>query len=283
MKIAVTSASGKLGSEIIKALLTETKKENICGIARTPEKASGLGVEIKKGDYNSIEDFEKALVGIETVLMVSGMDQPDKRIVQHRNVINAAKKARVKKIIYTSIFGKKSDSTFDAIIASNRQTEIDIYNSGLEWAIGRNGLYIEPDIEYIDNYKELGKISNSAGDGLCSYTTRNELAAAYTGLILHKRSYKTYNLGGEAISQIQLADYLNKTFGTQLSYEAVSTEEYLEFQKKTNGEFLGTVISGIYNKIRNGEFKMKSDYEAAAGRKHISWENYFENIKPNGL
>ena len=61
----------------------------------------------------------------------------------------------------------------------------------------------------------------------------------------------------------------------------MDTEDYLQFQKEVNGEFLGTIIAGIYSKIRNGEFETESDFEAAAGRKHISWDKFFENIKQN--
>lgn len=280
MKVAVTTASGALGSEIIKTLIKELGHENVVGIARTPEKAAHLGVEIRKGDYNSKEHFAEALKGIDVVLLVSGMDHPDNRIEQHRNVINAAKQNGVRKIVYTSIIGKDGGSTFDAIVKSNRQTEKDIQESGLQWAIGRNGLYIEPDIEYIDKYKELGKIANCAADGLCSYTTRGELAFAYAQLILNDdRNGKIFELSGEAISQKQLTAYLNLAFDTQLEFKNMEVDEYLKFQQKVNGEFMGSVIAGIYTKIRNGEFEIESDFEAAAGRKHIVWDKFFNNIK----
>jgi NAD(P)H dehydrogenase (quinone) len=92
------------------------------------------------------------------------------------------------------------------------------------------------------------------------------------------RNGNIFQLAGEAITQQQLVEYLNNTFGTSLVYKEMSAEDYLEFQKKVNGEFLGTVIAGIYTKIRNGEFNIDSDYQAAAGRQHIRWENYFSSI-----
>jgi NAD(P)H dehydrogenase (quinone) len=281
MKIAVTAASGHLGSAIVKQLIKEIGKEDIIGIARKPEKAKHLGVEIRKGDYNSKADFDIALKGIDVVLIVSGMDHPDNRIEQHRNIINAAKEAGVKKIVYTSIIGIDGKSSFDPIVQSNRQTEKDIQESGMEWAIGRNGLYIEPDLEYIENYNKDGKVMNCAGNGLCSYTTREELAFAYSQLIINEdRNGKVYNLAGEAITQQQLTAFLNDVFNTNLTYEDMNPKAYLEFQQKANGEFLGTVIAGIYMKIRNGEFNIKSDYEKASGRKHIGWDEYFNSLKP---
>lgn len=280
MRVAVTSASGQLGRAIIRTLIPEIGREYVVGIARAPEKAKELGIEIRKGDYNSKEDFDIALQGIDVVLLVSGMDHPDKRVDQHRNVIYAARDAGVKKIVYTSIFGKEGISTFDAIVNSNRQTEKDIRESGLEWSIGRNGLYIEPDVEFIETYKKEGKIANCAGEGLTSYTTRNELAFAYVQMILNEdRNGRVFNLGGEPITQKQLAAYLNLAFGTKLHYEAMTPAAYLELQQKMNGEFLGTIIAGIYNKILNGESVMESQYWEAAGREHISWDAYFETLK----
>ncbi|MEH6453065.1 MAG: NAD(P)H-binding protein [Psychromonas sp.] len=155
------------------------------------------------------------------------MDAPDKRIGQHRNVIEAAKKAGVKKIVYTSVQGAEQNTAFSPVIQSNRQTEQDIRESGLAWVVGRNGIYIEPDVEYIDSYQKEQGISNCAGDGKCGYTTRTELAYAYAKMLTEdKHNGQTYNLHGEAISQYQLADYMNLAFGTHLTYTPMTVEQY---------------------------------------------------------
>lgn len=61
------------------------------------------------------------------------MDNPQKRIQQHRNVIEAAKENGVQKIVYTSIVGDEVETAFSPIIKSNRQTENDVRESGLNW------------------------------------------------------------------------------------------------------------------------------------------------------
>ncbi len=280
MKIAVTAASGQLGTEIIKATVALLARENVIGLARTPDKARNLGVEIRPGDYNDETVLEKSLQSVDTVLLVSGMDAPEKRIEQHRNVIRAAKNAGVKKIVYTSVQGAEEGTAFSPIIKSNRQTEEDVRTSGLDWVIGRNGIYIEPDVEYIETYKKSGAIINSAGDGKCGYTTRSELAYAYASMLTQdKHNGHTYNLHGEAITQYQLAEYLNSAFGTNLSYTPVTAEEYRQERIAELGEFLGTVIAGIYQGIRDGKADNPSHYYEAAGREHVSWPIYFAKLK----
>jgi NAD(P)H dehydrogenase (quinone) len=280
MKIAVTSASGHLGSSIIKHLIKENGKENVIGIARTPDKVKQLGIEIRKGDYNNREDFDLALKGIDTVLLVSGLDDPDKRIQQHRNVIDAAKANGVSKIVYTSIVGDQENNAFSPVVQSNRQTEVDIQNSGLEWVLGRNGIYIEPDIEYIDTYVKEGEIRNCAGDGKCAYTSRNELGYAYAKMLSEaKHNGQVYNLVGEAITQSQLASTINEVYNTQLTYHPISARAFSIERKKELGDFFGTIITGIYEGIQSGAYAIVSDYNKAAGRTHKSSLEMIQEVK----
>lgn len=280
MKVAVTSASGKLGASIVKSLIKELGKENVIAIARTPERAKHLGVDTRKGDYNNQEDFNLTLEGVDTVLLVSGMDAPDKRIIQHRNVIEAAKLNGVNKIVYTSIVGAEKDNAFSPIVQTNRQTEEDIKNSGLEWAIGRNGIYIEPDLEYIDTYIEEGGIHNCAADGKCAYTSRDELGYAYAKMLIEdKHNSQVYNLVGEPITQTQLADSINEIYNTNLQYKSVSVAAYAKERTEALGDFMGTVIAGIYEGIKSGANNVPSDFNKATGRAHKSVSEMITDFK----
>ncbi|MEQ9407064.1 MAG: SDR family oxidoreductase [Fuerstiella sp.] len=279
-KFAVTAASGQLGSEIVKATVKLAGRTNVVGLARTPSRAEALPVEIRPGDYTSCSELTKSLQGIDSVLLVSGMDAPDRRIQQHRNVIDAARAAGVSRIVYTSIQGAEQNTAFSPVVQSNRQTEEDVRNSGLEWVVGRNGIYIEPDVDYIDTYRQRGEIANCAGDGLCGYTTRPELAAAYARMLTESRhNGRTYNLHGETITQAVLADYLNKTFGTDLKYREMSVAEYRDERVAELGEFIGSIIAGIYEGIRNGALNNESHFDQAAGRPHQTWDDYFRQLK----
>lgn len=280
MKIAVTSASGQLGSAIVTQLIAEGGKENVIGIARTPEKAMHLGVEIRKGDYNNREELKTALKKVDSLLLISGMDDPQKRIQQHRNVIDAATYNGVQKIVYTSIVGDETKTAFSPIVNSNRQTESDVQHAGPQWVIGRNGIYIEPDLEYLDHYLREGVIRNSAGEGKCTYTSRSELAYAYAQMLLDGRhNGQVYNLVGQPISQTYLAELINQVYDTNLTYQPVSVEAYEQERKAELGEFMGTVIAGIYEGIRLGANNLPSDFERATGRPHQSPLEMIEAVK----
>ncbi len=280
MRIAVTAASGALGSAIVKATASLLGHDQVVAVARTPERARGLKVEVRAGDYDRPDQLERAFEGVDAVLLVSGMATPDLRIIQHRNVIEAAKSAGVGKLVYTSVRGPEEGTAFSPIVQSNRQTEADVRASGLAWAIGRNGIYIEPDVEYIETYKAKGEIANCAADGKCGYTSRAELAFAYARLLTRPAlEGETYRLHGEPISQSTLAQYLGEAFGLPLPYRSMSVDEYRIERVAELGEFLGGVIAGIYEGIRLGVYDQPSDFAAAAGRTHQSWADYFAGCR----
>ena len=279
MRYAVTAVSGQLGQEIARKLIERTDHASVIGLARTPGNATELGIEVRPGDYDQPDALRTALAGVDALVLVSGMAPPEDRIGQHRNVIEAAKAAGVRKIVYTSIQGPEVGTAFSPVVQSNRQTEADIRASGLDWAIGRNGIYIEPDVEYIDSYRAKGEIANSAGDGKCGYTTRSELAHAYAALLTRDElNGQTFDLNGTPITQAELTQYMNAAYGTELTYRGMSAKDYVADRTAELGDFIGPIIGGIYDGIRRSAFDASGDYEAATGRPHQSWEDYFASL-----
>jgi NAD(P)H dehydrogenase (quinone) len=280
MTLAVTAVSGQLGHEIATKLIALPGGAPVIGLARTPAKVTDLGIDIRPGDYDQPDQLKTSLHGVDALVIVSGMAAPEDRIQQHRNVIDAARAAGVRKLVYTSIQGPAEGTRFSPVVQSNRQTEADIMASGLDWAIGRNGIYIEPDIEYLDSYKARGEIANSAGQGKCGYTTRSELAHAYAALLTRDDlSGGAYDLNGTPITQSDLADYLNRTFGTDLTYREMTPEAFAAERSAELGDFLGPIIGGIYEGIRQGAYDRPGDFAEVTGRPHQSWDDYFSALR----
>lgn len=270
MKVAVTGASGHLGSAVIETL-KQTEGITPIAIARSPSKARQLAVEIRQGDYNSTAQLDKAFQGVDALLLVSGMASPDERLEQHKRVVDSAKRAGVARLVFAGIVVAESGGGFKPIQRASLATEEYLKESGLGWSIGRNGIYIEPDLEYIDNYRRAGKIANCAGEGRCAYTCRPELALAYARMLTEQQhEEQTYVLAGQPITQKTLAACINQVFGTALEYESLTVEEYRRERQSALGDFLGAIIAGIYEGIRNGAMDVQSEFERVVGRPHQS-------------
>lgn len=273
MKIGVTAASGNLGSILLSKLCGEVGAANVVGIARSAEKITVANIETRQGDYEIAKDWLPALAGLDTVILVSSPTDPEgkkDRVQMHRNVIEGAKQAGVSKLLYTSVIGngREKDTLYAPVAAVNRQAEQDLQDSGLNWVIARNGLYLEFDVAHIVNAaNENNVFSNNGGDGRCGYITREEIASATVQLALNdKHNNKIYNLVGDCNTQAELVQMVNEVYGLQVNYEPITDEECFARLKPIRGDTVATMLTGCYQCIRNGAYDVKSDFEAATGR-----------------
>lgn len=106
MQIAVTGATGHLGSLIIDSLLSRrVAPGDITAIIRNEAKAATLaekGVRVAVAPYEDVTALTAALQGTDRLVLVSG-SEVGQRLAQHTNVIDAAKAAGVQFIAYTSL------------------------------------------------------------------------------------------------------------------------------------------------------------------------------------
>jgi len=273
MKIGVTAASGNLGNILLSKLCEEVGAANVVGIARNPEKITVANIETRQGDYEIGKDWLPALAGLDTVILVSSPTDPEgkkDRVQMHRNVIEGAKQVGVSKLLYTSVIGngREQETLYAPVAAVNRQTEQDLQESGLNWVIARNGLYLEFDVAHIVNAaNENNVFSNNGGDGRCGYITRDEIASATVQLALNdKLNNKIYNLVGVCHTQTELVQMVNEVYGLQVNYEPITDEECFARLEPIRGETVATMLTGCYQCIRNGAYDVQSDFETAAGR-----------------
>jgi len=289
MKVAVTAASGRLGCAILKYLGDEIGTDNVVAIARSPEKVELSAIEKRRGDYQSIDEIAAACAGIDTVIMISapvtiGTD----RVAMHRNVIEGAKRAGVRKMIYTSVIGngKEEGTNFFATQQVNRQAEVDLQESGMEWIVARNALYLELDLNHIRRANETGIYQNNGGDGRCGYLTIDELAYGTAKLAVDdKHNGRIFNLIGRTThTQTELVEMANEVFGMNVEYKVMSAEDNVErFMQdpaiSSRGEEVARMLTGCFECIAAGAFDVQSDFEAAAGRPAKTTLQQMEEIR----
>jgi NAD(P)H dehydrogenase (quinone) len=136
-KILVTGSSGHMGTVVIETLLKKMSAQHIHVITRKEEKRSEMearGLNAFSGDYKDVASLERAMNGVDTVLLISSGDQGD-RMQEHKNVVDAAKKMGVTSIAYTSRSLKNRATLTNTLMEEHFATEDYIKQSGLNYII----------------------------------------------------------------------------------------------------------------------------------------------------
>ena len=226
MTIAITGATGKLGRLVVNELKARTQATSIIALARTPAKAADLGVQVRQADYGKPDTVERALAGVDTLLLVSS-NEIGKRAVQHRNVIEAAKKAGVQWIVYTSLLHAET-SAIKSLADEHLVTEADLKASGVPFTILRNGWYTENYTASVPGAVAGGAFLGSAKDAKISSATRADYAeAAAVVLTSEGHQGKVYELAGDqAYTLSDLAAEISRQTGKTIPYKNLSEAEY---------------------------------------------------------
>lgn len=253
MKIAVTGATGKLGTLVIEKLKERTTKANIIALARKPEKASDLDVEVRAFDYGKVTQMTSSLEGVDKLLLISGSEL-GQRLEQHSNIIAAAKGAGVKSIAYTSLL--KADKSSLSLAPEHLGTEKVLEESGIPFTLLRDGWYTE---NYTDSLKDtlaLGTLYGSAGDGKIASATREDFAEA-AAIILTTDGHegKTYELAGdEFFTMKDYANEISKQTGKAITYVNLPEAEYAKaLQSAGVPTPIAEFLAGSHTSTANGD------------------------------
>jgi len=225
MTFAITGATGQLGRIVVSKLKAQVSPAQIVALARDPAKGSDLGVEVREADYEKPDTLDKALAGVDALLLISSSGI-GKRAVQHDNVITAAKKAGVKKVVYTSLL--HADSSPLSLAPEHAGTEAVLKNSSLAYTILRNSWYTENYGSRILGAVQTGVLAGSAGDGKISAATRADYAEAAVAVLTGSgHDGKLYELAGdEAFTLFSLASEISKQTGKEVLYKDLSPADY---------------------------------------------------------
>lgn len=226
--IAITGATGQLGQHVIESLLKTVPASQIVAIVRNPAKATALsqqGITVRQADYSDEAAFTTALQGIDKLLLISS-SEVGQRAPQHRNVINAAKAAHVKFIAYTSLL--HADTSPLGLADEHVATEKMLAESGIAYALLRNGWYTENYLASAPAALEHGVFIGAADEGKIASATRADYAAAAARVISEDgHAGKTYELAGDAGWTLsQLAAELAKQSGKKVVYQNLSEADF---------------------------------------------------------
>jgi NAD(P)H dehydrogenase (quinone) len=265
MTIAVTGATGQLGGLVIQHLLKKVPASQIIAIVRHVEKASALadlGVEVRQGDYLEPESLQTAFAGVSKLLFISSPDADNTlRVVQHANVVKAARDAGVKYLAYTGYaFAEESKIPLAQL---HLATEHAIRTTNIPYTFLRNALYTEVFVNPgLGASVEHGAVITNTGSGRINSVTRSDLAlAAATVLTTEGHENKTYNLvSNETWSFDDLAQIVSEVSGKKVVHQSVSFEEEKNILVNAGlPEPIAELMAGIYHAVSLGETSKTAD------------------------
>ncbi|MDF2958327.1 MAG: NmrA family transcriptional regulator [Paenibacillus sp.] len=272
MSIYVTGATGELGGLVIQKLLAIVPANQITAIVRNVEKASSLavlGIEIRHGDYLDPESLQKAFAGADKLLFVSSPDSDDTlRIVQHANVVKAARDAGVKHIVYTG-FAFAEESVIP-LAQVHLATEHAIRTTNIPYTFLRNSLYTEVFVNPgLGASVEHGAVVTNTGSGRINSVSRSDLALAAAAVLTGEdHENKTYTLvSNETWSFDDLAEIISEVTGKKVVHQTVSFDEQKQILIGAGlPEPVAALIAGIYNAVAEGETaKTSTDLQKLIG------------------
>lgn len=227
MAIVVTGATGRLGRLAVEHLLERgVAPEDVVATGRSVEKLADLGergVRVEKLDYADVP--EGVLSAGDVVVLVSSSEL-GQRVAQHGNVIDAAAKAGVARIIYTS--APSADDTTLVVAPEHAATEVLVRDSGLPFTFLRNGWYSENYVQTFQQAAETGVVASSAGSGRVASAPIGDFAeAAAVVATTDGHDGAVYELSGDvAWSYDDLAAAFAEVLGRDVTHLSLSPEDH---------------------------------------------------------
>lgn len=278
-RILVTGASGKLGTRVLDALAARGAKHVTAG-SRDPARIGGPAEARLRVDFDDRASLDAALRGIDRLLVIStdALDEPGKRGRQHRAAIEAAAKAGVGHIVYTSMTNPGPESLIP-FAPDHRSSEEAIATTGIAHTILRNNWYHDNLLLWLPPVLASGQWYTSAGAGRVGYVARLDCAAAAAGALLTAEGTAVHNITGPAALTVdEIAATASEVLGKPIAVVQVSDEALAEGMRETGlTEPLADLMVAFDANTRAGHMNVVSDaVERLLGRKPQALRHWFE-------
>lgn len=259
--LIVTGATGQLGHMIVQKLVHRVPANQVGASCRDPQKAAdlaALGVRVRPGDFENSDSLPYAFEGVTQLLLVSSnaRAQGGDTLRQHRNVIEAARTAGAKRIVYTSQMAASTSSAFPPMY-DHAATEEMLRQSGMAWTALRHGFYGASGIAMMGNAMETGELETAA-DGKFSWAAHADLAEADAIILTGERPYDGPTpplTGSQALDFSDLANIASELLDKPV-HRTTLTDNEMRAKIAARGTPANGIdtIMGLYIGARNGEW-----------------------------
>jgi NAD(P)H dehydrogenase (quinone) len=286
--LMVTGANGNLARQVITNLAALVGPAGFIAGTRDPASAfarelTASGVEVRRVDFDAPDTLTAAFEGIEAALIISTYAPNAIRPRQNLNAIEAARRAGVRRLAYTSFAGAGPTATADHSVEVHWPTERALMASGLEYTILRHALYADIMVGDLEETLTTGVLRRAGGSAACAYIARDDLGLSAAKVLAnpgHENRVYTETME-ETLTCSQIAALMSEVFDRDIRYEAVSADEWPAYMTQHWGvpAELAKSSLGTMRAIENGEMNIASrDYEAITGRKPKTMRQFLETV-----
>ncbi|MBP2058490.1 NAD(P)H dehydrogenase (quinone) [Lactobacillus colini] len=297
-KYILTGVDGNLGGQAANYLMKEANKDDLIFVGYSEsslKKYSDQGIETRQANFNHFEGLVNKFRGGDVLALISMPFVGEKRRNAQKNVVDAAKEAGIKKIIYTSLVNAGDPMNPSKEKIDHAYTENYIENSGLDYIFLRNSQYAEAMItNYFTFVKNGGVLKNNQGNGLMAYISRKDCAQAVTSALLaDDLHYRILNINGAELMTIsKFIEIGNKETGNHVTYQEISDEENYQifdamgvprttdgkFKKDSEAPFSSDGMVTFGQAIREGKMDLHTDdFKKLTGKDPITVDYMFAN------
>ena len=227
--LALTGSTGAVGGLVARALADLSPRL----VVRDPSRAPDLGLDVKVATYADSAAATAALEGVDVLLMVSAAESRTRR-EEHRAFIEAASRAGVSHIVYTSFSGAAPDATF-TLGRDHHDAEEAIRSSGMRHTLLRDNFYLDVLPFFADHD---GVLRGPAGGGRVAAVARADVADAAAAVLRDPAAHAgaTYVLTGpEALTLGEVAARAGAALGRDLRFEDQTVEAAYASRTATYG------------------------------------------------
>ena len=229
MSLIITGATGQLGRLAAAGLLSQVPPGEVVLVSRSPASLADFearGAIVRFGDFDQPDSLPAAFAGGERALVISTLGPRD-TAAAHRAAFEAAARAGVGHIVYTSVLNPVAGNPFPAA-PPQRLSEEALRAAGVAWTVLRNALYSDLRAQLIAAYLRDGRWTTNAGDGAHAYVARADCAAAaVAALVTGGHAGREYDVTGpELIGAPEFLALLAELGGRPVSFAAVDDDAY---------------------------------------------------------
>ena len=261
-------------------------------------KYENVDVEKRVADFNDSEGLVEAFSGIDTMVLISMQFVGPKRRVAQKVAIDAAVKAGVKRVVYTSIVGAGEPDIDTYEVNDHVWFEAYVKEQPIHYLFLRDSQYAEAMISnYINAYENTDNVlANNMGEGRMAFISRDDCALACAYAAISDWVDRVVNINGAELLTIgEYINIANEVTGHNVKYIEINDEEQYAFfdsigvprttddmwaQTASNFPFCSDGMVTFGKAIRQNQMAVHTnDFEELTGQKPITVKELFENME----